>query len=345
MNISWVGTPVLAGAAPNAAAMDKLLAAPVIPQGLIDKQGRALAPLCAEVAAAGENPVLILPLGMEDPDFSAAVLGEACGWAAAGAALAAKAAGASELIIYAAAGQAGDALGEAMGQYGLQPRVVTGEGSAVLREESALYSVLDGKAIRSELLDKAFPTQGWQGRPTLVLDIETGCWLAALATGAAEKQGKLMAGIAMANPDAVKLAELALGSSLDAAVNAFGVTTEKPLLMGGITGFVAPVGQLASTDLTYTKDFDTLRSFDSSICMAQVGARLTSEIEAMSCGKCVLCREGSWQFKAAFAEFPEGKGKKADFELVPDIGELIAIGAFCSYGRDMVRVPIGLMRH
>lgn len=310
---------------------------------VVNKCGCDVAALAQQVAAAGENPVVIVPLPQEQPLFLELLLAKHGAQVAQGAALVAQQCGNAQVLVYTANPQQGQTLADAIKKEApsLAVEVLEGEASPVLREESALYAAMQGKPIRSELLDKAYPTQGWQNRPTLILDAETAYWLAAAQQG--QPQGKLIHGAAVGREEEAKLEPFPLGATLADVCAAFGLQTSKALLLGGMLGRFVDTNGLENIPVAYHRDFDSLQGFADGFCLAQVGQKITQDIEAASCGKCVLCREGSWQLKAIFADVPAGKGKKTDLDIPADIGPLIQAGAFCQYGRDMVRPAMTLV--
>ncbi len=368
-------------AQPNADLVRQALGAPpaelrkaVADAALVGKRGENVAALLDAMAvpvekteqeqAAQGSPCVVLALGAEDPMFLNALLAYCGGWLAAGALLACRACtggegAVPELIVYTGdlPADAKASLRAALEADALETglSLLAGPSSVVLREESALYSAMEGGLVRSELLDKAFPLQGWQGRSTLILDGETACWLAAacLSAGAPAKQGKLVVGRVLTTAGGAlgpagddTFAQFAPGTTLSEAARVLGltdaVTEGHPLLLGGAGGRFVEAAALEAAPLEYGHDCDTLRAFDERCCMADVGRTLTKHASELSCGKCVLCREGSWQLSAILSDIAAGRGKKTDLYLVADIGGLISLGSFCDFGRRMARPAMGV---
>lgn len=290
--------------------------------------------VCAAEALSATADAIVIPLAAESPEFCEAVLEHFAQYAALGIALAAKAANAGRVIIYGDS-TAVDGLKSALSENGVAAELVSGDATPVLREESALLAALEGRPVRSELLKQPLSVCGFEGKPTLVLELETAVWLAACVSDKNAAQGKLML-----HERGEALLELNLGTPVADLAQELGLSAEKPFLFGGCTGLFADVS--SDKTVAYNADFDTLLDFADNTCMAQVGRQQCSGISETSCGKCVLCREGSWQFAAIFTDITEGRGKRGDLELVDDIGGLIAEGAFCDFGRKMVRVPMTL---
>ena len=304
---------------------------------VIDKAGRDVLALAeqakADTVPSKKKPVVIVSMAAEDAAFASILFEKGAAEISEGACVAAAACNA-DIVFYDTDDSRAIVLSEAADG---NATVLIGEGSPVLREESALFRAMAGKTVRCELEERSFPTEGWNERPTLVLDAETAYWLAKANRG--EEQGKLLLSI---NTESVELHSFALDTPLDEVFRALAVATDKPILAGGIPGKFINAGACSTETLSYTHEFDTIQSYTAETCMAETGRLLTEKNAETSCGKCVLCREGSWQYKAIFNDICTGHGSRTDFKLIEDIGELIAIGAFCDFGRDMVRIPVTL---
>ena len=213
-------------------------------------------------------------------------------------------------------------------------QVVRTPANPVLREESALYHMLDTGELRSAPLEKAFPSEGYRGLPTVPVDGET-----------------LLRLYAMTRPDYAPtkltvvrrggedlLAEVRVGTPVGQLLGELGIDVKKPVLVGGVTGrFEAKPG-----DVAFTEDarFDSIACFGEKDCVVDATAKLLARAQAQSCEKCVLCREGTWHLAGIFSGITAGKGKKEDLDMVLDIGPLIRVGAFCAFGRGMADLAV-----
>ncbi|MEG1755188.1 MAG: NADH-ubiquinone oxidoreductase-F iron-sulfur binding region domain-containing protein [Clostridia bacterium] len=204
-----------------------------------------------------------------------------------------------------------------------------GPASPVLREESALYSVIATGEIRSDpewyALRCAYDSEGFDGRPTLIVDGETACFLAG-----SPRVTKL---IRIGNAEPI---EAAIGVSLEALLHKHGLSFEKGLLLGGNLGRFVAQEALAETLVTRDRLFDSIDLFTDSDCMADVIQALLTTSREQSCQQCVLCREGTYQLSAIFTAIINRTGTRDSLPLVEDISPLIASGALCSFGRNMV---------
>jgi NADH-quinone oxidoreductase subunit F len=77
-------------------------------------------------------------------------------------------------------------------------------------------------------------------------------------------------------------------------------------------------------------------------------ARIRMEtVNDQSCGKCLLCFEGSRQMVRTLERITGGKGKPRDLDFLTELGEEMKAGCLCSFGRtapDFVRSSIELFR-
>lgn len=129
-----------------------------------------------------------------------------------------------------------------------------------------------------------------------------------------------------------EIKEVEIGSK---AADIVDVNDAKAVLIGGLKGtFVKPE---ALSDYKISKE-DTDKSFtviDTKTCIVDYVVKLTDKIWQSSCGKCVLCREGSLQFKTIASEMVTGKAKMSDLDMIKEVGRLIEEGAYCPYGQSM----------
>lgn len=216
-------------------------------------------------------------------------------------------------------------------------RAVTVEPNPVLREESALYHMLETGELRSAPLEKEFPSQGYQGRPTVAIDGESLLKLYAM-TQPDYRDTKV---VAVCQGGQGELAEVPLGAAIQTLLEELGITAPKAVLLGGITGRFSDGTETAAWD----DRFDSVHVYTEKDCMADALAKLLAQAQEKSCGKCVLCREGVWHLAGIFQSVTQGKAKKEDLDMVLDIGPLIEVGAFCSFGRRMAGMAVsGLER-
>ncbi len=221
----------------------------------------------------------------------------------------------AEILVYAPAGM------DTSGLTPLLPGAVwkTGEASPVLREETALYALLTDGIIRSDpeehALYRAFPSEGLDGRPTLVLSAEEALW------GLDRPAEKLV----LIDGEAVFVK---LGDPLP-------IDGEGYVLVGGCLGSYCTADEARRLAVTFDRVFDGVTRIPETACMADEIAGRTRQNAAFSCGKCVLCREGSFHLNNIFENITAGKAKREELPLIEDISPLITAGALCAFGKHM----------
>jgi hypothetical protein len=143
---------------------------------LKDKSGRKLLPILEDMPLR-ENAVLICSFGGDESSAPISKhLAESHGaQIAVGLELLAEAGGCTDVILYAADIDL-TSLTERLSKK-LNVTIRTGPASPVLREPTALYSVIDTGVVRcgnaEEDYKKTYLSYGYQGRPTLAIDAET----------------------------------------------------------------------------------------------------------------------------------------------------------------------------
>jgi NADH-quinone oxidoreductase subunit F len=110
----------------------------------------------------------------------------------------------------------------------------------------------------------------------------------------------------------------------------------KRVLTGGVWGKFLNTADLGSTVLAYEYQYDCIKLLGEGDCVVNETAALFRSAAELSCQKCVLCREGSWQLQTIFRDITEGKAARDDIALIEDICPLISSGALCAFGKNMV---------
>lgn len=302
---------------------------------LTDKNGCSLLPIIEDMHGR-ESTVLICSAAGDDPEapLSAHLISMHGSRVAAGIKCLAEAAGCSDVILYAGTADMNGIAGLLSSYGSLAVTVVTGPSSPVLREPTALYSVLDTGVIRSGNAEhdykRTFLSFGYQGRPTLAIDAET----AYAACQLFEEPGApVKKHIAVTNAE-TEIKEAALGTTLDKLIDDKIVI--KPVLLGGVLGGYTTASELENVPLGFVHAHDSLRVLGDGDCVVTHTKRLYECIKELSCAKCVMCREGSWQLLAVFRDITEGKASRDDIALLEDICPLISAGSLCAFGQNMV---------
>lgn len=229
--------------------------------------------------------------------------------------------------------------------------VVSGHGSYVCGEESALLNSIEGQ--RGEVrLRPPYPTeQGLFGLPTVVNNVETLVnipWIARQGAsayrelGTAEAQGtKVMClNHGFASPGAV---EVELGTPLRQVIEEYagggaaGKTIEA-VALGGPMGSVltadqwdVPVGYRTMHEAGVELGHGGLVALPVGTDYRSILRHWLEFMAAESCGRCVACRSGSRE-ALALAEYPEQS--RAELEALLGV---IAVGSLCAFGRNIPR--------
>ncbi len=112
-------------------------------------------------------------------------------------------------------------------------------------------------------------------------------------------------------------------------------TDAKAILLGGFKGGFEVPSKIAELKIEGTDRFSSITIYGKQECMVDVCKQLYNMAYECSCGKCVLCREGTSQFRQIVTEMTTGKAKISDVEMIKDVSSLISIGAYCPFGQNM----------
>ena len=243
--------------------------------------------------------------------------------------------------------------------YDFDVHVMEGAGAFVCGEETALIASIEGK--RGMPSPKPpFPAQsGLWGKPTVINNVET---LASvpiiLRMGVAEYKKLGTAGSPGTKTFALTghvantgLIEVPFGSTLRKIVYeiAGGVTDDdgtvskedfKAVQIGGPSG-----GCLTPEHLDIAMDFDSLRKVGAMVgsgglvvmnkntCMVSIARFFMQFTQNESCGKCVLCREGTKQMLALLDDIIEGRATMATLTILEELARAVQIGSLCGLGK------------
>ncbi|MGI6036671.1 MAG: NADH-ubiquinone oxidoreductase-F iron-sulfur binding region domain-containing protein [Limnochordia bacterium] len=228
-----------------------------------------------------------------------------------------------------------------------------GAGAFVCGEESALIASIEGK--RGMPMPKPpFPAQkGLWGCPTLINNVETlanipviirqgSDWFKTI--GASSSPGTKTFALTgeVANTG---LIEVPMGLTLREVVFDIGGGIRnngefKAVQIGGPSG-----GCLTKEHLDLPLDFDSLQKagamvgsgglvvMDENTCIVEVARFFMNFTQNESCGKCVLCREGTKRMLEILQRIVDGQGEVEDLDLLQELGETIKLGSLCGLGK------------
>lgn len=82
----------------------------------------------------------------------------------------------------------------------------------------------------------------------------------------------------------------------------------------------------------------------SDACVVDFSKKLMGLASELSCGRCVLCREGTLQVYEIFKEISLGSGRREDYELSLELLSLIEEHAECDTSREASRQVLSLLK-
>ncbi len=237
--------------------------------------------------------------------------------------------------------------------YAFDCEVVEGAGAFVCGEETALLASIEGE--RGMPRPKPpFPAEsGLFGRPTVVNNVETLAtvrWILERGAAAFRRHGtpRSPGTKTFALTGKVRntgLIEVPLGATLRQIVFEVGGGVPdgrkfKAAQIGGPSG-----GCLGVEHLDMPLDFETLGQvgamvgsggiviLDDSTCIVEVARFFMQFTQHESCGKCVLCREGTRQMLWILQDIVEGKAQPGDIELLEQTARAVKVASLCGLGK------------
>ena len=198
-----------------------------------------------------------------------------------------------------------------------------GESSLVLREPAALCHYLETGELITPCVETFQDT--FEKSLAHVISAET-AWRE-------QNEGKKVLAITASGKTEFALAEI--GARL---ISLMREKPTAPVLLGGITGrWIAPD---EVEDIVITSDalFDSLYLPSAEDCSVFQAAALVQQASAISCGHCVLCREGTWQINQMMQDIIEMTGNLESLHLIKHITPLMEAGSACRFGKSVGRM-------
>ncbi len=254
---------------------------------------------------------------------------------------------------------------------GLRLHVMEGAGAFVCGEETALMASVEGK--RGMPRPKPpFPAQsGLWGKPTVINNVETLATVPLIVkNGAAEfrrngteKSPGTKTFALTGHVVNTGLIEVPFGATLRQIVMEIGggVIDEqgnpvnegfKAVQIGGPSG-----GCLTQEHLDLPMDFDSLQGVGAMVgsgglvvmnrhtCMVQIARFFMQFTQNESCGKCVLCREGTKQMLALLDDIIEGRADQNTLDLLEQLAKAVRKGSLCGLGKTAPNPVLSTLRY
>ncbi len=227
-------------------------------------------------------------------------------------------------------------------------------------EESALLNGLEGKTLTSgrtnHITETGQPFPGlfaYEGSPAVVVDAEALANIPVII----QRGAGWYKGIGTENCTGTKLfcingsaascglVEVPFGTTIRSIIyDVCGGIKEgseiKALLVGGpMGGFFTPEGLDVMLDFDHLKEAGAVTGtgsiviYDTGSCIVNTVKECMSFSRMESCGKCVFCREGTFQLQEILSDITSGKSRTNDLEMLADLCEGMAEGSFCAQGK------------
>jgi NADH-quinone oxidoreductase subunit F len=249
--------------------------------------------------------------------------------------------------------------------------VMEGAGAFVCGEETAMIASIEGQ--RGMPRPKPpFPAQsGLWGKPTIINNVETLAHVSRIlnvgpevfkSIGTKDSPGTKTFALTghVANTG---LVEVPFGTTLrEIVLNIGGGVTDdagkiwktgfKAVQIGGPSG-----GCLTEEHLDLPLAYESLRSVGAMVgsgglvamnqgtCMVSIARFFMEFTQRESCGKCVLCREGTKQLLALLDDVIEGRADAGTLELLEKLGHAVQAGSLCGLGKTAPNPVLSTLRY
>ena len=214
-------------------------------------------------------------------------------------------------------------LPEGSDTYGIEGDIYYGISNLTGDNPYSVAQNMEGKLPRPMIQDGYVAK--FEGDEVCVLTPEAAAWI---AKGAETKT------ITVNAKGKSEVKEVKIGIPLSEVVDASGA---KAVLVGGLKGEFYKPESLSGINVGADFNSSSVTIVGSDECIVDFIVTHFNNAWVNSCGKCVLCREGTLQYKTICEDIKAGKGKMTDVDLMKDVGGLIEIGAYCPYGQNMPR--------
>ena len=253
----------------------------------------------------------------------------------------------------------------------LRLHVMEGAGAFVCGEETALIASIEGKRGMPRPKPPFPAEQGLWDKPTVINNVETLASVPLILKESPERY----ADVGTSDSSGTKtfaltghvantgLIEVPFGTTLRTIVYEIGggVIDDdgkldpagfKAVQIGGPSG-----GCLTPDHLDLPLDFDSLQSegamvgsgglvvMNQGTCMVQMARFFMQFTQNESCGKCVLCREGTKQMLAMLDDIIEGNATPRTLELMATVANAVRKGSLCGLGKTAPNPVLAMMRH
>ncbi len=251
------------------------------------------------------------------------------------------------------------------GVFSFHIHIKEGAGAFVCGEETALINSIEGRRGMPRPKPPFPANSGLWEKPTVVNNVETFAnvpkvilngaeWFRSfgIATSPGTKVFALTGAVVNTG-----LIEVPMGTTLGDVVFKIGggMRTDKPFKAVQIGG---PSGAcLTKEHLDLPLDYDSLKSvgamvgsgglvvMDESTCMVEIARFFMGFTQKESCGKCVLCREGTKRMLQILEKIVTGRGKLEDLSLLEEVAQTVRDGSLCGLGKTAPNPVLSTLKH
>ena len=86
-------------------------------------------------------------------------------------------------------------------------------------------------------------------------------------------------------------------------------------------------------------------SMNQGTCMVSIARFFMEFTQRESCGKCVLCREGTKQLLALLDDVIEGRADAGTLDLLEKLGHAVQVGSLCGLGKTAPNPVLSTLRY
>ena len=237
--------------------------------------------------------------------------------------------------------------------------IMEGAGAFVCGEETALMASIEGRRGMPQPKPPFPAEKGLFGKPTVINNVETlatvpvvlNMGAEAYASMGTEKSRGTKTFALTGNVAHTGLIEVPFGATLRQIIVDIGggVIDDhgnnvgpdfKAVQIGGPSG-----GCLTREHLDMPLDYENLQAIGAMVgsgglvvmnqqtCMVQIARFFMQFTQNESCGKCVVCREGTRQMLALLDDIINGKATGETLELLEELAHTVKVGSLCGLGK------------
>ncbi|HOO57201.1 MAG TPA: NADH-quinone oxidoreductase subunit NuoF [bacterium] len=249
--------------------------------------------------------------------------------------------------------------------FNFKVRIKEGAGAFVCGEETALIASIEGHRGMPKSKPPFPANEGLFGKPTLINNVETfgnvpsilrkgAEWFASMGTENS-KGTKTFALTGQVNNTG--LIEVPMGTTLREIIFEIGGGIRnnkkfKAVQIGGPSG-----GCLTEEHLDLPLDYESLKQvgamigsgglvvMDEETCIVDMARFFMNFTQNESCGKCVLCREGTRRMLEILEKITSGLGTREDIDTLAELSVAVQDGSLCGLGKTAPNPVISSMKY